>query len=170
MNSGLNKFLFCLKAMLATLLVMEIGLFCIVVMNVLGTFSMEIPFIQYLLRNPIYTTFVLIKMMTHTILVLYLTIKMNRLTKMKDVSVVMVKDWTRSVLISGLIYFVVYSVVIVMYSGSFLFTFDWVFYVMVYVTSTCVISVLSPTYTEEKESSLPRWFMDFLVKEVEEEE
>ena len=170
MNSGLNKFLFCLKATLATLLVMEIGLFCIVVMNVLGTFSMEIPFIQYLLRNPIYTTFVLIKMMTHTILVLYLTIKMNRLTKMKDVSVVMVKDWTRSVLISGLIYFVVYSVVIVMYSGSFLFTFDWVFYVMVYVTSTCVISVLSPTYTEEKESSLPRWFMDFLVKEVEEEE
>lgn len=170
MNSGLNKFLFCLKATLATLLVMEIGLFCIVVMNVLGTFSMEIPFIQYLLRNPIYTTFVLIKMMTHTILVLYLTIKMNRLTKMKDVSVAMVKDWTRSVLISGLIYFVVYSVVIVMYSGSFLFTFDWVFYVMVYVASTCVISVLSPTYTEEKESSLPRWFMDFLVKEVEEEE
>ena len=170
MNSGLNKFLFCLKSTLATLLVMEIGLFCIVVMNVLGTFSMEIPFIQYLLRNPIYTTFVLIKMMTHTILVLYLTIKMNRLTKMKDVSVAMLKDWTRSVLISGLIYFVVYSVVIVMYSGSFLFTFDWVFYVMVYVTSTCVISVLSPTYTEEKESSLPRWFMDFLVKEVEEEE
>ena len=170
MNSGLNKFLFCLKATLATLLVMEIGLFCIVVMNVLGTFSMEIPFIQYLLSNPIYTTFVLIKMMTHTILVLYLTIKMNRLTKMKDVSVAMVKDWARSVLISGLIYFVVYSVVIVMYSGSFLFTFDWVFYVMVYVTSTCVISVLSPTYTEEKESSLPRWFMVFLVKEVEEEE
>ena len=170
MNSGLNKFLFCLKATLATLLVMEIGLFCIVVMNVLGTFSMEIPFIQYLLSNPIYTTFVLIKMMTHNILVLYLTIKMNRLTKMKDVSVAMVKDWTRSVLISGLIYFVVYSVVIVMYSGSFLFTFDWVFYLMVYVTSTCVIGVLNPTYTEEKESSLPRWFMDFLVKEVEEEE
>ena len=138
-------------------------------MNVLGTISMEIPFIQYLLSNPIYTTFVLIKMMTHTILVLYLTIKMNRLTKMKDVSVAMVKDWTRSVFISGLIYFVVYSVV-VMYSGSFLFTFDWVFYLMVYVTSTCVISVLNPTYTEEKESSLPRWFMDFLVKEVEEEE
>ena len=107
--------------------------------------------------------------MTHTILVLYLTIKMNRLTKMKDVSVAMVKDWTRSVLLSGLIYFIVYSVVIVMYSGSFLITFDWIFYLMVYVTSTCVISVLNPTYTEEKESSLPRCLMDFLVEEVEEE-
>lgn len=170
MNTGLNKFLFCLKAMLVTLLVMEIGLFCIVVMNVLGTISMEIPFIQYLLSNPIYTTFVLIKMMTHNILVLYLTIKMNRLTKMKDVSVAMVKDWTRSVLLSGLIYFIVYSVVIIMYSGSFLFTFDWVFYLMVYVTSTCVIGVLNPIYTEEKECSLHRWFVDFFTEEVEEDE
>ena len=56
-----------------------------------------------------------------------------------------------------------------MYSGSFLFTFDWIFYLMVYVTSTCIISVLNPTYTEEKESSLPRWLKDFLVEEVEEE-